>query len=164
MHACPDCGTPAVIYHHHRGYAPEHWLDVVAMCQSCHGKRHAAAPPKKGTTPRYIALQPISRRLYEAIREDAGEEAALGPWLMDVVVGHLEARLQRPLREPRARRRRPQKYATEEERREANRQRGRERRALERRLLAEHRARQREAFEAERRARPQPPSEGADGR
>lgn len=33
---CP-CGKPAKQYHHHKGYAPEHWLDVVPVCTKCHG-------------------------------------------------------------------------------------------------------------------------------
>lgn len=38
---CPDllqcsCGNPAKQYHHHKGYAPEHWLDVIPVCQKCH--------------------------------------------------------------------------------------------------------------------------------
>ncbi len=35
-----DCGTTAVEYHHHKGYAPEHWLDVIAVCQGCHTGEH----------------------------------------------------------------------------------------------------------------------------
>ncbi len=27
-------------YHHHEGYAPEHVLDVVALCMECHGKEN----------------------------------------------------------------------------------------------------------------------------
>ena len=23
-------------YHHHKGYAPEHWLDVIPVCKKCH--------------------------------------------------------------------------------------------------------------------------------
>lgn len=30
------CGNPAKEYHH-ESYAPEHWLDVEAMCLDCHG-------------------------------------------------------------------------------------------------------------------------------
>jgi len=36
---CP-CGDKAKMYHHHLGYAREHWLDVVAICYSCHTKIH----------------------------------------------------------------------------------------------------------------------------
>ena len=38
---CRDCGQPARHYHHHRGYEPEHWLTVMALCVSCHRLRHA---------------------------------------------------------------------------------------------------------------------------
>jgi hypothetical protein len=34
------CGAPAVHYHHHLGYSEEHWLDVEALCRSCHKKAH----------------------------------------------------------------------------------------------------------------------------
>ena len=32
------CKQPAKEYHHHKGYEPEHWLDVVALCSKCHKK------------------------------------------------------------------------------------------------------------------------------
>lgn len=34
---CP-CGKQAEQYHHHLGYAPEHWLDVTPVCCKCHYK------------------------------------------------------------------------------------------------------------------------------
>lgn len=34
-HYCEHCGEQATHYHHHRGYEPEHWLDVVALCRKC---------------------------------------------------------------------------------------------------------------------------------
>lgn len=33
---CEHCGKPAQGYHHHKGYAPEHALDVVPLCDKCH--------------------------------------------------------------------------------------------------------------------------------
>ncbi len=36
--SCIACGNPATEYHHHNGYAPEYWLDVVPMCHTCHQK------------------------------------------------------------------------------------------------------------------------------
>jgi len=30
------CGELAEEYHHHKGYEPEHWLDVVPLCVKCH--------------------------------------------------------------------------------------------------------------------------------
>ena len=36
---CNDCRAPAVELHH-ESYEPEHWLDVVPLCVSCHKKRH----------------------------------------------------------------------------------------------------------------------------
>lgn len=35
--ACAYCGQPADQYHHHMGYAREHWRDVVPICAKCHG-------------------------------------------------------------------------------------------------------------------------------
>lgn len=35
---CVNCEEPAVDYHHHRGYAQEHWLDVIPVCRLCHKK------------------------------------------------------------------------------------------------------------------------------
>lgn len=31
-----SCGEPAKHYHHHKGYAPTHWFDVIAVCNRCH--------------------------------------------------------------------------------------------------------------------------------
>jgi len=31
-----SCGHQAAQYHHHKGYAPEHWLDVIPICKKCH--------------------------------------------------------------------------------------------------------------------------------
>ena len=33
---CSYCPKQAEQYHHHRGYAPEHWLDFIPACFSCH--------------------------------------------------------------------------------------------------------------------------------
>ncbi len=30
------CGNPAKQYHHHKGYAEEHYLDVIPICAKCH--------------------------------------------------------------------------------------------------------------------------------
>lgn len=35
---CHYCPAQAEQYHHHKGYAPEHWLDVVPACRNCHTK------------------------------------------------------------------------------------------------------------------------------
>jgi len=32
----PNCEKQAKQYHHHKGYAPEHWLDVIPVCIPCH--------------------------------------------------------------------------------------------------------------------------------
>ncbi len=31
-----SCGHQAQHYHHHKGYAEEHWLDVIPICIKCH--------------------------------------------------------------------------------------------------------------------------------
>jgi NUMOD3 motif len=36
---CADCGNRADCYDHYLGYAPEHRLDVQAVCNACHHKR-----------------------------------------------------------------------------------------------------------------------------
>lgn len=33
---CSFCPKTAKQYHHHKGYEPEHWLDVVPVCFYCH--------------------------------------------------------------------------------------------------------------------------------
>lgn len=38
---CDSCGKQAAHYHHHRGYAREHWEDVIPVCRSCHAKHHS---------------------------------------------------------------------------------------------------------------------------
>lgn len=35
-----NCGKQAEQYHHHKGYAPEHWLDVVPVCIPCHNNTY----------------------------------------------------------------------------------------------------------------------------
>src|SRR5262245_44000112 len=41
--ACASCGRPAQAYHHHRGYARAHWLEVAPLCDHCHARAHRAA-------------------------------------------------------------------------------------------------------------------------
>jgi hypothetical protein len=38
---CQICGEQAAHLHHHNGYAPENYLDVIPLCVSCHWKQHA---------------------------------------------------------------------------------------------------------------------------
>ena len=33
---CRRCGKQAILYHHYLGYAPEHAIYVVPLCQHCH--------------------------------------------------------------------------------------------------------------------------------
>lgn len=33
---CAHCGAQATDYHHHKGYSPEHALDVIPLCRACH--------------------------------------------------------------------------------------------------------------------------------
>jgi hypothetical protein len=39
---CADCGATAREYDHYLGYAPEHRLDVQAVCSKCHKARDSA--------------------------------------------------------------------------------------------------------------------------
>ena len=36
---CRQCGKQAEEYHHHKGYAKEHWEDVIPLCRSCQNKK-----------------------------------------------------------------------------------------------------------------------------
>ena len=38
---CHYCSVPAIEYHHHKGYEPEFWLDVIPICQKCHIKQRS---------------------------------------------------------------------------------------------------------------------------
>lgn len=40
---CSYCPSQAKQYHHHKGYAPENWLEVVPICVPCHGKTRIAS-------------------------------------------------------------------------------------------------------------------------
>ena len=33
-----SCGQQAEQYHHHKGYKPEHWFDVIPVCMKCHNE------------------------------------------------------------------------------------------------------------------------------
>ena len=33
---CVYCGQPASVYHHHKGYRKEYFLEVAAVCDACH--------------------------------------------------------------------------------------------------------------------------------
>lgn len=39
------CGDTQTDAHHHRGYAPEHWLDVVWLCRRHHAEMHRKYDP-----------------------------------------------------------------------------------------------------------------------
>jgi hypothetical protein len=43
---CRECGDPNSQAHHHKGYQPEHWLDVVFLCRVHH---RAAEPARKAS-------------------------------------------------------------------------------------------------------------------
>lgn len=43
---CVKCGTPKGEAHHHRGYAPEHRLDVEWLCKECHVVEHFGPVPQ----------------------------------------------------------------------------------------------------------------------
>jgi hypothetical protein len=71
---CADCGREAQAYHHHHGYEPEHLLDVVALCDRCHGRRHAALRPKRERAPKVPVPAKLLRfppTLAEAIQQEA---------------------------------------------------------------------------------------------
>ena len=37
---CRNCDEQAEQYHHHKGYAKKHWLDVIPLCRVCHRISH----------------------------------------------------------------------------------------------------------------------------
>jgi hypothetical protein len=37
---CMHCGSSEQLQGHHWSYEEEHWLDVIWLCTSCHGKEH----------------------------------------------------------------------------------------------------------------------------
>lgn len=50
---CAECGLPPkkigrqnrIHAHHHLGYAPEHWLDIIWLCKPCHVKAERLVAP-----------------------------------------------------------------------------------------------------------------------
>lgn len=43
---CHYCPKQAKEWHHHKGYEPKHWLDVVPICIPCHRKCHIKEIPQ----------------------------------------------------------------------------------------------------------------------
>jgi len=41
---CAYCHNAASLYHHFRGYEPEHHFDVVPVCNKCHSRLHKKTP------------------------------------------------------------------------------------------------------------------------
>lgn len=50
---CPKCGKGFPEAHHHKGYEPEYWLDVVWLCKQCHAdnslQSRKLSPEKKSS-------------------------------------------------------------------------------------------------------------------
>jgi hypothetical protein len=84
---CIDCEREAAQYHHHRGYAPEHRTDVVALCRPCHLKRHGRGTPRAAVQ---VTLR-LDPALYLAIRTSAKSAGmAFNTWVAAVVGEALE--------------------------------------------------------------------------
>jgi hypothetical protein len=49
--ACAYCTGTARVYHHHQGYHPAHWLDVVPLCRRCHARSHGIGRWRERTPP-----------------------------------------------------------------------------------------------------------------
>lgn len=47
---CSLCGKQARDYHHHKGYARKHWLDVIPVCRRCHREIHLNLSGKRSTS------------------------------------------------------------------------------------------------------------------
>lgn len=45
---CTYCEKSAEQYHHHKGYEPEHWLDVIPLCSDCHRIVHYETVSESG--------------------------------------------------------------------------------------------------------------------
>jgi len=43
LYKCTNCGQQAKFWHHHKGYMPPHWLDVIALCPNCDRLAHKSA-------------------------------------------------------------------------------------------------------------------------
>jgi hypothetical protein len=43
---CQERGNQARDYHHHKGYQPEFWLDVIPLCAKCHRRVEQEQAPK----------------------------------------------------------------------------------------------------------------------
>ena len=70
---CVDCGAQAAHYHHHNGYEPEHWLDVVPLCRTCHGIRHRGNKVRNPINNFIrLAATPEDKRLLERLAKRSG--------------------------------------------------------------------------------------------
>ena len=72
--ACVRCGSRAAEYHHYLGYAPEHRLDVEALCLPCHVRCHVRGRPR-GARVTVRRLLRLSRELDDGIKEVAAAES-----------------------------------------------------------------------------------------
>lgn len=41
---CFNCENQAKEYHHHKGYEPEYWFEVIPLCTNCHRNIHRLKP------------------------------------------------------------------------------------------------------------------------
>lgn len=55
-----SCGESAQHYHHHLGYAPEHLLDVIPVCQECHRKLHQGLSLDKVADTKVVPIGQVS--------------------------------------------------------------------------------------------------------
>lgn len=53
-----NCGNQAKHYHHHKGYEPEHWLDVIPLCIQCHANEHNNQIYLEQYTQGHLSLNP----------------------------------------------------------------------------------------------------------
>lgn len=91
---CKECGNPAREYHHHNGYAREHWLDVIPLCIPCHVKadnRGNKRPRKVDTRERRQceAMTKAGNRCYFRTEKDSIYCRAHG-WQARTVVHYTE--------------------------------------------------------------------------
>jgi excisionase family DNA binding protein len=92
---CADCAEAAQAYHHHRGYAPQHRLDVIPLCDRCHARRHRPQRdfrrrPDRPLHRLNLEVYPDEEPLYRLAKAEAFRRGQkLREWLFDAVRCHL---------------------------------------------------------------------------
>ncbi len=73
---CRDCESFAKEWHHH-SYEKEFWLDVVALCETCHDKLHSLRHEENGQTRTPTSARPTESRRTNSTNPAKEQEAFL---------------------------------------------------------------------------------------